>query len=93
MASETDHLKIKTETVRVRIFTSNFEIEGNAHTKPGGYLSRLTDILNLSRVSFLPITEAQYRVRTDPPTEFMEAECLVVKVENIEVMDLMEEGR
>ena len=90
MGAEGDHLKIKTELVPVRIYTNDFEIEGNAHAKPGGYYSRVTDILNLSRVSFMPITEARYRIRTDAATEFIDAKCLVVKVENIELMDLLE---
>ena len=91
MAQEGDHLRIKTELVHVRVYTNDFEIEGNAHTKPGGYYSRVTDILNLSRVSFVPITEARYRIRTDLATEFIDSKCLVVKVENIELMDILEE--
>lgn len=89
MDIETERLHIKTEQVAVRIYTNDFEIEGNAHIKPGGYSSRVTDVLNLSKVSFLPITQARYRIRTDQPTEFMDSACLVVKVENIELIDLL----
>ena len=90
MDIETEHMRIKTEHVAVRIYTNDFEIEGNAHIKPGGYSSRVTDVLNLSKVSFLPITQARYRIRTDGATEFMDAKCLVVKVENIELMYLLD---
>jgi len=92
MATPEEHLKIKTERVQVRVFTKDFEIEGNAHAKPGGYYGRVTDILNQSRFSFIPITEARYRSRTGPLTEFFETSCLVVQIENIEVIDLLEEG-
>lgn len=90
MGPEADsHLRVRTEIVQVRIFTAEFEIEGGAHTKPGGYSSRVSDILNLSRVSFLPITEARYRQRSEKPGDFVEAGCVIVKIENIELLDFV----
>lgn len=82
-------LRIKTEPVAVRVFTTGFEIEGNAHTKPGGYWSRVSDILNVGKLNFLAITEARYR-RRDSKDNFAESACLIVNLKDVELVDLVE---
>ncbi len=82
-------LRVKTEPIAVRIFTSEFEIQGNAHAKPGGYTGRVTDLLNMSKIQFLPVTEVRYRLRSDEPGEFYDSECVVVRVDTIEVLDFV----
>lgn len=82
-------LRVKTEPVRVRIFTAAFEIEGQAHAKSGGYTGRVTDILNMSKISFLPLTDVRYRVRTGDDEDIIESDCIVVRVDTIEVLDFL----
>lgn len=84
-----EHLRIRTEQIAVRIFTNDFVIEGEIHTKPGGYSSRVTDVLNLSKHPFMPLTNVRYRVRTGTPSEFVRTPCLIIRVDNIEVIDLI----
>lgn len=82
-------IRVTTQLVPVRVYTNNFEITGNAHAKPGGYSGRVSDILNLGKLSFLPITNASYRRRfTHDP--FATAACLIVNVKDIELVDLAE---
>lgn len=82
-------LRVKTEPIKVRVFTAEFEIEGSAHAKPGGYTGRVTDILNMSKISFLPLTDARYRERKSDGEDMYESECLVVRVDSIEVLDFL----
>ncbi len=88
MVGEVDqHQKVRTEVVNVRIFTQDFEIEGEAHAKPGGYSGRISDILNLSKISFLPVTQARYRERSDQLNDFVETDCIMVRLETIEILE------
>ena len=82
-------LRVKTEPIQVRIFTSDFEIEGKAHARPGGYTGRVTDILNMSKISFLPLTDVRYRVRTGDDEDIIESDCIVVRVDTIEILDFL----
>jgi len=86
---EDSGLRVKTEPIPVRIFTAGFELEGKAHARPGGYTGRVTDILNMSKISFLPITDVRYRSRAADVDEVYESDCVVVRVENIEVLDFI----
>jgi len=86
---EDSGLRVKTEPIPVRIFTSDFEIEGKAHTKPGGYTGRVSDILNMSKISFLPLTDVRYRERTSDSEDIFESECIVVRIDTIEVLDFL----
>lgn len=82
-------LRVKTEPVRVRIFTSAFEIEGKAHAKSGGYTGRVSDILNMSKISFLPLTDVRYRERAGDGEDIIESDCIVVRIDTIEVLDFL----
>ncbi len=85
-------VEFKTDRVPVRIFTSTFEIEGNVHIKLGGYLDRISDVLNLGKTKYLPITETKYRIRSDGDGdgEFKQTDCLIVNISNVEMIDVME---
>lgn len=87
MANE--QLRVPTDKLLVRILTSNLEIEGHAHIRTGAYRSRLVDLLNSANISFIPITEAKYRVRTEEPTEFIDSDCVIVSLDDIELVDIM----
>lgn len=86
-----DYLKIPTEKVLVKIFTSDFEIEGYAHVKPGGYATRLVDLLNLGKLIYLPITEAKYTFRGGDPAEIIESNCVIVHAKEIEIIDIIKD--
>lgn len=92
MADPEAYLKVKTERVHVIIFTEDFEIEGNAHVKPGGYSGRVIDILNQSHASFIPVTEARFRRRTGSSPKLVESQCLIVQIEKIEMISIVSEG-
>jgi hypothetical protein len=53
--------RIQTDAVRVVVTTDDYEIDGYMHVKPGGYLSRISDLLNSRDLHFVPITQATYR--------------------------------
>jgi hypothetical protein len=69
------------------MITADMFIEGNIHSKPGSYLSRVSDILNSTTLSFLPVTEARYRFKQQPE-EIHTSECLVVSIKEIKVVAL-----
>lgn len=73
----------------VRIFTSDFIIEGNVHLKLGGYQERISDILNLGKMKYLPVTEAKYIERSGKSEEQAESNCVIVNVDAIEVLDVL----
>lgn len=83
-------VEFKTERVSVRVFTTSFEILGNVHIKIGGYLDRISDVLNLGKVKYIPITETRYRPRTADDGEFIQTPCLIVNIGNIELIDITE---
>lgn len=66
-------------------------IEGFAHPKPGGDYSRVSDLINIGTIDFLPITRAKYRLRESENTEYIESLCLVVRIKGIEILDILEE--
>lgn len=83
-------LRVKTEPVLVRIYTAEFVIEGNVHEKPGGYAGRITDLLNMGRVSFLPVTEARYiKKGANDTSETTDSECIVVRAGSIELLEFI----
>lgn len=49
---------LKTEKIKVVIYTTRFRVEGYLHKVPG---SRLTDVLNVKIRDFLAMTEAKIR--------------------------------
>ena len=48
--------KITTQAIKVMITTDVYEIEGFLHIKPGGYQSRVSDLLNAKGLQYIPIT-------------------------------------
>jgi hypothetical protein len=82
---------IKTERVPISMITSEMFIEGHIHSKPGSYLSRVSDILNSTALHFIPITEARYRFKHQPD-ETHTSDCLVVNISEIKVVALSKSG-
>ena len=87
MAQPLSHPVMKTDRIPINMITSDMFIEGHIHSKPGSYLSRVSDILNSTTLSFLPVTEARYRFKHQPD-EIHTSECLVVSIKEIKVVAL-----
>ena len=78
---------IKTEKIPVSVITSEMVIDGHIHSKPGSYLSRVSDILNSTTLHFIPITEARWRFKHQPD-EVHTSDCLVINISEIKVVAL-----
>jgi hypothetical protein len=86
--------KIETHAIKVHVDTDDYEIEGYIHIKPGGYQSRLSDILNVKDVRFLPITCATCRNRRRPDEEPRQVKTMILRLETINmVVPVDEEGQ
>jgi hypothetical protein len=84
---QVNHPVLKTDRIPINMITSDMFIEGHIHSKPGSYLSRVSDILNSTTLNFLPVTEARYRFKHQPD-EIHTSECLVVNIKEIKVVAL-----
>lgn len=86
MAQVSHHI-LRTDRIPISMITADMFIEGNIHSKPGSYLSRVSDILNSTTLTFLPVTEARYRFKHQPD-EIHTSDCLVVSIKEIKVVAL-----
>ena len=77
---------IQTQAIRVLITTDDFEIEGFMHTKPGGYQSRISDILNAKDLHYVPITRASCRLLHNSVQEPRPAETIIVRLDTIKMV-------
>ncbi|MHB0978562.1 MAG: DUF6812 domain-containing protein [Thermoleophilia bacterium] len=78
--------RIKTVPVRVKLYTDEYVITGQVHTKPGGYKERVSDIVNDVSARFLVLTEATFRPTREPSALAKRCESLVVRVEDIKLL-------
>lgn len=81
----------KTNPVRARILTDDFEIEGNIHLKTGPYRSRISDILNSPDVEFLPVTQARCLSRSGKTVPLSDARCTIIQVDSIRMVFPLED--
>ena len=80
----------KTNRILVKIYTADFVIQGNVHLKLGGYQERISDLLNLGKMKYLPVTEVKYNFRSKKNGEQVESTCVIINVDSIEVIDVLE---
>ncbi|MBE0428882.1 MAG: hypothetical protein IBX61_03310 [Thermoleophilia bacterium] len=80
------HSKIQTEPVRVWIATGDHEIDGYMHVKPGGYQSRISDVLNASDNDYIPVTEAGIRSLRNPQEQPRKADILILRLDTIKMV-------
>lgn len=80
------HTKIQTRPIRVLVTTDDYEIEGYMHIKPGGYQSRISDLLNMRDVHYLPITQVRFRNLHRPDEPLREVETMIVRLDTIKVV-------
>ena len=86
LRSRSSAAAVRTHAVPVRIFTrTGVEIRGNAHVKPGAYQQRVSDLLNLGKVKYIAITEAEYVM---PGEVIHTTECVLLNIDDIVLMDV-----
>ncbi len=79
-------VRAKTQPVRAKLITDEYEIEGNVHIKPGVYRGRVSDILNAPEVEFIPVTQATCTSRGATDSEPVETDCTIVQVRTIRMV-------
>lgn len=78
--------KVKTQQVRAKILTDEYEIEGNVHLKPGSYRGRVSDILNAPEAEFIPVTQARCTSRNSAGSSPVSTDCTIVQVKTIKMV-------
>ncbi len=78
--------RVKTQPVRAKILTDEYEIEGNVHLKPGTYQGRVSDILNAPEVEFIPVTQATCTSRNSRGSAPVKTDCTIVQVKTIRMV-------
>jgi|SRR5665811_2286275 len=78
--------RIETEPIRVLITTDDYEIDGFMHIKPGGYQSRISDILNSKGIQYLAVTNAKYYDRRKPDELAHKVETLIIRMDTIKMV-------
>ena len=77
---------IQTQTVRVSVTTDDYEIEGFIHVKPGGYQSRVSDLLNVKELHFIPLTQVTYHSLRRPDEPPRTSDTLIVRLDTIKMV-------
>ncbi len=78
--------KIRTKPMKVTVVTDDYEIHGLMHIKPGGYQSRVSDLLNARDLQFVPITQATYRNLRHPEEPARKAWTLIIRLDYIKMV-------
>lgn len=78
--------RIETKAIRVLITTDDYEIDGYMHIKPGGYQSRISDILNGRGALYLALTNVRYRDRHNPDELVRKVETLIIRMDTIKMV-------
>jgi hypothetical protein len=87
----TTRTKIKTEPVRAKILTDEYEIEGNVQIRVGRSQPRVTDVLNAPESEFIPVTQARCTSRNAIDPVPVETDCTIVQVKTIKMIFPSEE--
>ena len=80
------HTKIETRPVHVIVTTDDYEIDGYMHVKPGGYQSRISDLLNMREIHYIPITDASFRNVRFPEQPVRQAGTVIVRLDTIKMV-------
>ncbi len=84
--------QIKTKLIKVLVTTDDYEIEGFMHIKPGGYQSRVSDLLNAKELHFVPITRAVFRKLRHPDEPCRKAATLILRLDTIKMVVPLDAG-
>ena len=77
---------IQTKPIKVLITTEDYEIEGFLHIKPGGYQSRISDLLNAKELHYVPVTEAVFRKLRQPDEAPRHADTVILKLDTVKMV-------
>jgi len=78
--------KLQTEAIRVSMITDDYEIDGFMHIKPGSYQSRVSDVLNIKELHFIPLTNVNYRSLRFPNEPRRTADTMIVRLDTIKMV-------
>lgn len=81
-----DRPTMDTHPVRVLIITDDYEINGFIHVKPGGYLGRVSDILNQKEVRYIPVTDVVFHSLRNPDEPPRRAPTLIIRNDTIKMV-------
>ncbi|MHB0915518.1 MAG: DUF6812 domain-containing protein [Thermoleophilia bacterium] len=81
-----EEAKTRTQPVRAKILTDQYEIEGNVHMKLDKLHGRVSQILDAPDVEFIPVTQATCTNRNDAGTEPVQTDCTIVQVKTIRMV-------
>lgn len=77
---------VQTQAIRVTVITDDYEIEGFIHIKPGGYQSRVSDMLNIKELHFIPLTHVTYKSLQHPDEPPRTSDALIVRLDTIKMV-------
>lgn len=86
------HSKIETRPIRVIITTDTHEIEGFMHIKPGGYQSRVSDLLNMHDLQYIPITQAIIQNLAQVHKAPWQVDTLILRLDTIKMVTPLSEN-
>lgn len=72
--------------MKVTLITEDYEIEGFMHVRPGGYQARISDLLNIKELHYVPITDATYRKLSKPDAPVQKAQTLIIRLDTIKMV-------
>jgi len=78
--------KVKTQLVRAKILTDDFEIEGNVQVKRGLDSGKVSDILDAPDGDFIPVTQARCMSRGSSQGEAIKTDCTILQVKTIKMV-------
>jgi hypothetical protein len=78
--------RIKTNPVRVKVYTNDFVLSGLVHTKPGGYKERVSDILNDVTSRFVVLTDVTFRPAHDETATPKGCRTMILRLEVINLL-------
>lgn len=78
--------RVKTEFVRAKILTDDYEIEGNVQVKCGLDSGRVSDILDAPDSEFIPVTQARCTSRNSRHNRPVQTDCTILQVKTIKMV-------
>lgn len=78
--------KARTQLVRAKILTDDFEIEGNVQVRQGIETGRVSDILNAPDSAFIPVTQANCTSRAARGSAPVSTDCTILQVRTIKMV-------
>jgi len=85
--------RIGTQPIRVVVTTDEYEIEGFIHIKPGGYQSRVSDLLNVHDLQYLPVTDATIRTLTQQHKAPRKVDTVILRLADVKMVVPLDEEK